>query len=54
MDKSKPDIFFNNDSFLNGYLKNMITPFHIRPSSLVWFMDTFVLDEIRMKFQNSK
>ena len=50
MDKSTLDIFFNNDSLLNGYLKNMITPFHIRPSSLVWFLDTFVLDEIRMKF----
>ena len=42
MDKSTLDIFFNNDSFLNGYLKKMITPFHIRPSSLVWFLDTFV------------
>ena len=50
MDKSTIDIFFNNDSFLNGYLKKMITPFHIRPSSLVWFWDKFVLDEIPMKF----
>ena len=55
MDKSKPDIFFN-DSFLNGYLKKMITPFHIRPSSLVWFLDMFVSDEMKFKwdFKNSK
>ena len=50
MDKSTLDIFFKNDSLLNGYLKKMIRPFHIRPSSLVWLLDTFVLNGIRMKF----
>ena len=52
MDKSTLDIFFNNDSFLNGYLKkdDYAIPHETIIISMV--LDTFVLDEILMKICN--